>query len=763
MLPLWILNLADCVSFDLFCNSILVIFVGIFFYLNANYLRDLTSTMADTLTPQTSANTPPKKLFKPSSKTKTPTPVKRANSTNVTPRSVQSPTFPASSGSPAQRRFPEKPREAARESTFRSIESPSEPVPEDIAKSTTLAPLTSFLDTSSHKIPEYATSDTTGDTPIGLVDHGIFTPSDTVSRSTEGRRSHSRDTTETLRRDTSETRENTDTASEVIDTVPRSSESQLHEGEERLEKKEVKPTDNAEVSQKGSEGAPTPSNLPEAVKSPTDIANYFAESGNQELSNFVKALAGSSSDSAAAKEVDDVEDSEKPLPDAFDESSPDDRVKEATDHDVGEVMPATSNTSSAGAAQNVIGDEQASHTPDKQPDLPDPTSVSQKAEGAPGVSEATETPTNMLGKSGVEDVTRKTSTDDKQRSLVGDPDTSKIAKDAKVDIQPPGSGTTNAPGNARKGILKRPEATPTNGQPKGGNGSAISPEVAEDGTQSFDNMGKPAHIERSIEIPFERSSRRQSVVHSPPPPSKPELGNIANSLGNVKDLPSTENLAGTDDLQEVPDDPPEEILDPSVHSPSANVSPIPKIPKITPIGMAPPQNLPQLARGLAGKMVDDVGNVVDESGNVLGHALGDLPAMVGKKVNENGEVYGDDDELIGYVTENFTDSASATQNPGGPWGGLQIDHDGNILDATGSVIGRFFQKPGERGQVPSSGGNAQQDPEPAQNPKQEEKPKVNAHTGGSPSDIFLDVKSTTDGIQLTIRIPTTFGLQRSDT
>ncbi|EMR69558.1 putative lea domain protein [Eutypa lata UCREL1] len=179
--------------------------------------------------------------------------------------------------------------------------------------------------------------------------------------------------------------------------------------------------------------------------------------------------------------------------------------------------------------------------------------------------------------------------------------------------------------------------------------------------------------------------------------------------------------------------------------------------------MAPPQNLPQLARGLAGKMVDDVGNVVDESGNVLGHALGDLPAMVGKKVNENGEVYGDDDELIGYVTENFTDSASATQNPGGPWGGLQIDHDGNILDATGSVIGRFFQKPGERGQVPSSGGNAQQDPEPAQNPKQEEKPKVNAHTGGSPSDIFLDVKSTTDGIQLTIRIPTTFGLQRSDT
>jgi len=32
--------------------------------------------------------------------------------------------------------------------------------------------------------------------------------------------------------------------------------------------------------------------------------------------------------------------------------------------------------------------------------------------------------------------------------------------------------------------------------------------------------------------------------------------------------------------------------------------------------------------------------------------------------------------------------------------------------------------------------------------------------GESPSDIFLDVKSTVEGIQLTIRIPTVFGGQQ---
>ncbi|KAK7756295.1 hypothetical protein SLS62_001521 [Diatrype stigma] len=707
--------------------------------------------MADTLTPQTPTKTPTRKLFKPSSKTKTSTPVKRADSASVTPRSAKSTTFQASTRSPDQRRFAGKSPTTAQKLNSQPVESPSGPASEDIAKSTILAPLTSSYDVASNRSPRYARSDTTDGTPIGLVDNDIFTPSETVSRSTDAPRSLSRKTSETTKRAASKTGDDEDNTNRGIDnTNPEPKDQSVGEREELH-----KPKNNVDDSQRESEEAPTPSNLTEAIKSSSDIANFFADSGNLELSHFVKALAGESDHSPTAKEADEIFDSKEALPGALEELptddtlvvEPSDRTKEALGDAASEAMEAASDVSSAKAPQNVAGSGQISNGVDKQHGRADASSVSQTVEEAPRISEATQA-----------------STDDKSNPQAEEPGTSKSTENFKDDIRHSGGGTTHTPDNPRKGILKKPGNTPTNAEPKADNGPTTSPEAAEDGTQSFDNMGKPAHIERSIEIPFERPPRRQSVVHSPPTPEKPHFGNIANSLGHVKDLPSTDNLASTDGLQEVPDDPPEEVLDPSVHSPSTNVSPIPKIPKITPIGMSPPPNMSQLARGLGGKTVDDVGNVVDESGNVLGHALGDLPAMVGKKVSESGEVYGDGNELIGYVTENFTNPPSPTETPGGSWGGLQIDHDGNILDSSGNVIGRFFNKPGEKGQVPPNGGSSQQAPPNSnQNQKQEEQPpKVNAHTGGSPSDIFLDVKSTTDGIQLTIRIPTTFGQQRPD-
>ncbi|RYP14602.1 hypothetical protein DL765_006273 [Monosporascus sp. GIB2] len=640
--------------------------------------------MADTLTPQTPTKTPTKKLFKPSTKTKAPTPVKKGDSTNTTPRSARSTAPPNLSGSQELR--------SATDEKARS------------------APKSVLSDPASCKLPDYATSDDTGDTHVGPLDDNVLNTSDSVSRSTGPPASLSSNTTDPLKRGTSETGERARTAADASKAA----------------------TGDTDDLTSGSTDQNT-SNLTDALKSPTAIANYFADNGNQEMSSFVKALAGkTSSDDSTIKANDIIADSKEPLPGALEELPTDDslvaeptsRTKEA----LGENVDEPGHTNSEGhpgamkgitgkALQNAKGQEQVSNVANKTPDLPEPSSVSQEAEGVGYVSGTNAAPT------------KETSSKDGQNASVGEPDTSNISKDAKVNVP-------------LSGDLER-KALRVTGEERD----------AADDTQSFDNMGKPTHIERSIEIPFQRPPRRQSVVHSPPVPPKPNFGNIANNLGDVKDLPSTENLASTDDLQDIPGDPPEEILDPSVHSASANVSPTSKIPKVTPIGTSPPANLPQLARGLEDKMVDDVGNVVDESGKVLGHVVGDLPAMVGKRVAKDGEIYGDDGELIGYVTENFTES-STTENPGGPWGGLQIDHDGNILDAAGNVIGRFFQKPGEKGGPPLSTAGSQP------NPKQEKKPKVNAHTGGSPSDIFLDVKSTTDGIQLTIRIPTTFGKQQ---
>ncbi|KAI0477543.1 hypothetical protein GGR56DRAFT_637778 [Xylariaceae sp. FL0804] len=163
--------------------------------------------------------------------------------------------------------------------------------------------------------------------------------------------------------------------------------------------------------------------------------------------------------------------------------------------------------------------------------------------------------------------------------------------------------------------------------------------------------------------------------------------------------------------------------------------------------------------------------------------------MVGRPVSDDGEVRGPDGEVVGCVSENFVHPPSPSpaseeetgeigeRIPADVLGGLRVDREGNILDAAGNHIGRFHQKPGADGSPLAAppppflngggGGGGGSKPEaaasPADNNKGEQqgqkKPKVNAHTGGSPSDIFLDVKSTTDGIQLTIRIPTTFQKQ----
>jgi len=226
----------------------------------------------------------------------------------------------------------------------------------------------------------------------------------------------------------------------------------------------------------------------------------------------------------------------------------------------------------------------------------------------------------------------------------------------------------------------------------------------------------------------------------------------------------------------------------------AYVAPIPKIGKIPPVSGpgVPSAGRPHFPRfvtaSLVGKKVDEYGDVVDDDGKVLGRVAGDLPSMVGRAVlNQRGDVLGDDGELLGYVAEvesekqrqrpgvnghptpegsEATDDDSATQSMDEYMaknrGAFRIDQRGNILDDDGNVVGSFhdFNRMGpkpDKGPRPEDAGRAPS-PRNESKPSREARPNAQSHRkeNESPSDIFLDVKSTTEGIQLTIRIPTVF-------
>ncbi|KAK3324121.1 hypothetical protein B0T19DRAFT_222303 [Cercophora scortea] len=256
----------------------------------------------------------------------------------------------------------------------------------------------------------------------------------------------------------------------------------------------------------------------------------------------------------------------------------------------------------------------------------------------------------------------------------------------------------------------------------------------------------------------------------------------------------------------------------------AYVSPIPKIGPIPPINpdigvefSGRPKLPPFVGSYLMGKPVNEYGDIVDDkTGQLLARAGGDLPSMVGRHVsNRQGDILGDDGELLGYVADIEIEKKNGPQSPkslfeimGRSKASLMVDHQGNILDAEGNIVGKFHDnnnplhraareeeekkrkeeptpKQPEREPPPppppaATAGpassseqeqNATQPPEAGQgkpNPprRTEEERRENAaawrkeNPGESPSDIFLDVKSTTEGIQLTIRIPTVFGSQQ---
>ncbi|EXK46546.1 hypothetical protein FOXG_11020 [Fusarium oxysporum f. sp. lycopersici 4287] len=167
------------------------------------------------------------------------------------------------------------------------------------------------------------------------------------------------------------------------------------------------------------------------------------------------------------------------------------------------------------------------------------------------------------------------------------------------------------------------------------------------------------------------------------------------------------------------------------------------------------QSPERLAAGLDGKYIDEFGNILDWDGTVLGRVEGDLPSMVGRPVMPNGQVLDEDGEVAGQVCENYIKPALKPLAAGG----LKVDDEGNIYDDQGNRIGKL-DKP-----MPSQDGTDKL----SENKDKEREQAQGAGTTGTtntanpkppgaprPDELFLDVKSTYDGIQLIIKIPTVF-------
>lgn len=170
-----------------------------------------------------------------------------------------------------------------------------------------------------------------------------------------------------------------------------------------------------------------------------------------------------------------------------------------------------------------------------------------------------------------------------------------------------------------------------------------------------------------------------------------------------------------------------------------------KIPKIQPVEQGEP--LAELAQGLVGKFVDEFGNILDWDGTVLGSVEGDLPSMVGRPVAESGEILDAAGEVVGYVSENHSRPKLKDLE-----GGLRIDGDGNIYNKQGKVVGKMNPST-EEGE---GSGQQQQQHNANEDKKSQDTTGKAKEAPPGPSDVYLDVKSTHDGIQLIIRIPTVF-------
>ena len=174
-----------------------------------------------------------------------------------------------------------------------------------------------------------------------------------------------------------------------------------------------------------------------------------------------------------------------------------------------------------------------------------------------------------------------------------------------------------------------------------------------------------------------------------------------------------------------------------------------QIPKITPISSA--KSPDELARGLHGKYIDEFGNILGWDGTVMGRVEGDLPSMVGQQVCSDGQIRDTSGDVAGYVSENLVQPTSSRN--------MRVGSDGIIYDQNYDELGKMKHNEASKDDGAPNGVEDCKSCRARQSGEKVEMKNGIPQSGPaapSPSEIYLDVKSTQDGIQLIIKIPTIF-------
>ncbi|KAM0323855.1 hypothetical protein ACHAQA_008433 [Verticillium albo-atrum] len=283
----------------------------------------------------------------------------------------------------------------------------------------------------------------------------------------------------------------------------------------------------------------------------------------------------------------------------------------------------------------------------------------------------------------------------------------------------------------------------------------------ESNLQGGPEQGGPSHINASREIPIPiRRGNINGNDHGEAPASVTDDDDDDDDTSSLSSSPTESIGSRSDDEYRQHTPRPTPVTRSSLKNKSDDEeNPTIQIPRVTPLasGLTLPPNLAELAENLEDKYVDEFGNILEWDGRVLGRVEGDLPSMVGRPVAATGEIISSDGQVVGYVVENDT-IAPRPPSPKpihGMGEGMKVDHMGNILNKNNKIVGHFnaeelvdAPEPIRRAKSGGGGGghngcNCGRD-----------RPKPTA--APSPSEIYLDVKSTNDGVQLIIKIPTVF-------
>lgn len=94
---------------------------------------------------------------------------------------------------------------------------------------------------------------------------------------------------------------------------------------------------------------------------------------------------------------------------------------------------------------------------------------------------------------------------------------------------------------------------------------------------------------------------------------------------------------------------------------------------------------------LAGKRVNKAGNVVDGNGVIYGRVIdGDLKRMIGRMCNKNGEIVSESGDILGHaelVSEGEREGSK--EGPFADLEGLTVSKDGNVVTPAGDIVGRL--------------------------------------------------------------------------